>query len=159
MQKSFWWWQCSDRYIISLFPHLHTPFAPLFTVPNKLCGFCGRKSSWKKRKEQKKKEKKKEKKTVQSSRAVNVEVAVPDSLSPISPEFSVEAKQHWTEPTPSQLRSCVKLSRGGRPRLPVPNKPWIFCGGKATLNRTNPFTAQELCKTESRWPSQTPCPQ
>ena len=31
MQKSFWWWQCSDRYIISLspptpLPHLHTPF-------------------------------------------------------------------------------------------------------------------------------------
>ena len=28
MQESFWWWQCSDRYIISLFPHLHTPFLP-----------------------------------------------------------------------------------------------------------------------------------
>ena len=26
MQESFWWWQCSDRYITSLFPHLHTPF-------------------------------------------------------------------------------------------------------------------------------------
>ena len=32
MQESFWWWQCSDRYIISLFLHLHTlsppPFSP-----------------------------------------------------------------------------------------------------------------------------------
>ena len=28
MQKSFWWWQCSDRYIISLSPHLHTLFSP-----------------------------------------------------------------------------------------------------------------------------------
>ena len=28
MQKSFWWWQCSDRYIISLSPHLHTPSPP-----------------------------------------------------------------------------------------------------------------------------------
>ena len=28
MQKSFWWWQCSDRYIISLSPHLHTLFPP-----------------------------------------------------------------------------------------------------------------------------------
>ena len=28
MQKSFWWWQCSDTYIISLSPHRHTPFAP-----------------------------------------------------------------------------------------------------------------------------------
>ena len=25
-------------------------------------------------------------------------------------------------------------SRGGRPRLPVPNKPHRFCGRKATLN-------------------------
>ena len=28
MQESFWWWQCSDRYIISVFPNLHTPFSP-----------------------------------------------------------------------------------------------------------------------------------
>ena len=28
MQQSFWWWQCSDRYIISLSPHLHIPFPP-----------------------------------------------------------------------------------------------------------------------------------
>ena len=27
MQESFWWWQCSDRYIISLIPHLHTPLS------------------------------------------------------------------------------------------------------------------------------------
>ena len=31
MQKSFWWWQCSDRYIISLFPNLHTPSPPPFS--------------------------------------------------------------------------------------------------------------------------------
>ena len=28
MQESFWWWQCSDRFILSLFPKLHTPFPP-----------------------------------------------------------------------------------------------------------------------------------
>ena len=28
MQESFWWWQCSDRYIIYLSPHLRTPFGP-----------------------------------------------------------------------------------------------------------------------------------
>ena len=29
MQESLWWWQCSDRYIIALFPHLHTlPISP-----------------------------------------------------------------------------------------------------------------------------------
>ena len=27
MQESFWWWQCSDSYVIS-FPHLHTPSPP-----------------------------------------------------------------------------------------------------------------------------------
>ena len=41
MQESFWWWQCSDRYImISLFPHLANPPPPLLPVPNKPCGFC-----------------------------------------------------------------------------------------------------------------------
>ena len=29
MQQSFWWWQCSDRYIISLFPpSIPPPFSP-----------------------------------------------------------------------------------------------------------------------------------
>ena len=37
MQESFWWRQCSDRYIISFSPHLHTPVP----VPNKPYGFCG----------------------------------------------------------------------------------------------------------------------
>ena len=31
MQKSFWWRQCSDRYIIS-FPLFHTPFNPPFSL-------------------------------------------------------------------------------------------------------------------------------
>ena len=37
MQKSFWWWQCSDRYIISLSLslHLRTPTPHLLPVPNK----------------------------------------------------------------------------------------------------------------------------
>ena len=26
--NAYWWWQCSDRYIISPTPHLHTPFPP-----------------------------------------------------------------------------------------------------------------------------------
>ena len=33
MQDSFWWWQCSNRYIIYLFPHLHTPL--LLHISNK----------------------------------------------------------------------------------------------------------------------------
>ena len=28
MQESFWWWQCTDRYIISLFHHHNTPLPP-----------------------------------------------------------------------------------------------------------------------------------
>ena len=35
MQESFWWWQCSDRYIISLFAPLRIP------SPNNPYGFCG----------------------------------------------------------------------------------------------------------------------
>ena len=31
MQESFWWWQCSDRYIVSLSSHLHVPFPPPFS--------------------------------------------------------------------------------------------------------------------------------
>ena len=34
MQKSFWWWECSNRYIISL----------SLLIPNKPDGFCGRKA-------------------------------------------------------------------------------------------------------------------
>ena len=30
MQESFWWWQCSDRYIISLFPQPPYPLPPPF---------------------------------------------------------------------------------------------------------------------------------
>ena len=40
IEELFWWWQCNDRYIISLSPHLHTPF-PLLTVSNKPYSFCG----------------------------------------------------------------------------------------------------------------------
>ena len=39
MQKSFWWWQCSDRYIISFSPHLHTLFPLPLPVPNKPYGY------------------------------------------------------------------------------------------------------------------------
>ena len=31
MQVSLWWCRCSDRYIISLFLHLHTPSPPPFS--------------------------------------------------------------------------------------------------------------------------------
>ena len=45
MQKSFWWWQCSYRYVIYLSPPPPTPPpypSPLLPVPNKPYGFCGR---------------------------------------------------------------------------------------------------------------------
>ena len=46
MQQSFWWWQCSDRYIFYICIYSITslflpPPYPLLTVPNKPCGFCG----------------------------------------------------------------------------------------------------------------------
>ena len=42
MQESFRRWQCSDRYI---------SLPPSSPVPNKPCGFCGRKTPWKKKTE------------------------------------------------------------------------------------------------------------
>ena len=35
----------------------------------------------------------------------------------------------------SELSSRVKASRGGRPGLPVPNRPYGFCGRKAPLQK------------------------
>ena len=32
MRKSFWWWQCSNKYIISRSPHLHTLFPSLISL-------------------------------------------------------------------------------------------------------------------------------
>ena len=46
MQESFWWWQCSNGYITSIFPHRHSP------IPKKLYGFCGRKAPWKRKNHQ-----------------------------------------------------------------------------------------------------------
>ena len=52
MQESFWWLQRSDRYIINLFPHLHSPIPNKaygghagFPVPNSLYGLYGRKAT------------------------------------------------------------------------------------------------------------------
>ena len=42
MQESFWWWQHSDRYIISLFPPTSIPPSLFLPVPNKPHGFHGR---------------------------------------------------------------------------------------------------------------------
>ena len=43
-------------------------------------------------------------------------------------------KKKWKHEKESELRSCVKDSRGGRPGHPVPNTPYGLCGRKATLN-------------------------
>ena len=77
---------------------------------------------------------------------------------------------HWESrwpPWPSSpslivptVRSCVSESRGGRPCLPVPNKPYGLCGRKATLNDERQIAEARSCVTESqsRWPSWPPRP-
>ena len=49
-----------------------------------------------------------------------------------------------------QNSGAVCESRGGRPGLPVPNKPDGFCGRKATLNSV--LRAQELCESRGGRP-------
>ena len=62
---------------------------------------------------------------------MKVEVAVLGSPSLISLMISVDVRQHRTDVIRAQ-EPCE--SRGGRPGLPVPNKPYDLCGRKATLN-------------------------
>ena len=76
LQKSFWWWQCSDTYIISLFPHLHTP---------------------------------------------------PHPPSLISLMVSVDIKHHASCLLPWCQFSDM-LIHCNLPLLPIPNKPYGFCG-------------------------------
>ena len=47
MKESFWWWQCSNRYINIIY---NLPVPPPSPIPIKLYGSCGHKASWKKRK-------------------------------------------------------------------------------------------------------------
>ena len=63
----------------------------------------------------------------------------PSSPSLTVATVSVDVKQRWTMYGKSQRPrvASVKVSRGGRPGLPVPNKPYSLCGRKATLQPTN----------------------
>ena len=42
-------------------------------------------------------------------------------------------------------------SRGGRPGIPVPNKPHGFCGRKVTLNQSK--SMNQNAWSEAVWPS------
>ena len=90
---------------------------------------------------------------------VKVEMAIPGSPSPIILMVSVDVKQHLKkEKTHTSGNSELELyylraqelceSRGGCPRLPVPNSPYGLCARKATLNlkcwwRNNANTVQK----------------
>ena len=72
------------------------------------------------------------KKPAEHRSCVKVEAAVLGSLSLISLMVSVDVKQHCTQTLRAQ-ELCE--SRGGRPGLPVPDKPYGFCGRKATWKK------------------------
>ena len=63
---------------------------------------------------------------------MKVEVAVLGSPSLIILMVSVDGKQHSTSTADRAQKLCE--NRGGRPGLPVPNNPDVFCGRKGTLN-------------------------
>ena len=88
---------------------------------------------------------------------MDVEVAVLGSPSLISLVVSVDVKKPWKKTgekgTGAEFRSCFTKSRGGRPGLPVPNKPCGFCGRKKTWKKTGEKgTGAEFrsCFTKSR---------
>ena len=70
---------------------------------------------------------------VHSSRAVNVEVAVLDSLSLISPEFFCGRKATLNRTNPFRAQELCE-GGGGRPGLHAPNSRYGLCGLKATMN-------------------------
>ena len=47
---------------------------------------------------------------------------------------------------------------GGRPGLPVPNKPTVFMDVKQHFSKMQSLRAEELCQWKSRWPSWAPVP-
>ena len=72
-----------------------------------------------------------ERRLVQKLRScVKVEVAVLGSPSLTVRTVSVDVKQHRTMNN-SNTAQVLWESQGGRPELPVPNKPYGFCGLKA----------------------------
>ena len=82
---------------------------------------------------------------------MKVEVAV---LGPNKPTASVDVKQHSTNQRLQVRAQELRESRGGRPGLPVPNKPICFCGCKATLKREKrppPPPPTKKTKTKNWW--------
>ena len=75
-----------------------------------------------------------EDKTLESRSCVKVEVAVQYSPSLIVLMVSVDVKQRSKKKTRQEFRALeLCKSRGGRPRLPVPNSSYGLFGRKATL--------------------------
>ena len=67
----------------------------------------------------------------------------PSDVHPLSRLCVLGYKSDWSLRRTTRAQKLCE-SRGGRPGLPVPNKPYGLCGRKATLNSRVSF--QELCK-------------
>ena len=69
------------------------------------------------------------------------------------PTVSVDVKQHSAGTQTLRAQQLCE-SRGGRPGLSVPNKPYCFCGRKATVKKKKKtdFRVQELCESRGGRP-------
>ena len=76
--------------------------------------------------------------TTELRSCVKVEVAVLGSPSLISLMVSVDVNHHERRSILRAQELCE--SRGGRPRLPVPNKPYGFCGRKSPRKKKKVYT-------------------
>ena len=95
-------------------------------VPKKPCGFCGRKAPWKKKE-----------KPSELGSCVKVEVDDLGSPVPNKSPYGLCGRKAEVEEEEgkgvSEFGSCVKVEVAVLGSA-VPNKPYGFCGRKATLN-------------------------
>ena len=103
MQGSFWWWQCSDRYIISFFLHLDTPSPPPPSLISLVVSADVKHHVYYLKSNM-----------ADLRRCVKVEVAVLGSPSLVSLMVSGNIKQHWNQENKQQYAGLAYSGESSR---------------------------------------------